>query len=180
MRKSFIAAAIATVAMGAAASSASALNVSPAGSITATSTAPYRLTALGGLINITCDVTLTGTIASSFSVPGHAGDITGGSVANCSNPVSLLVSSSNPWSIDAASGGPSLVTGTLSNAQFEVQGLPIVGTCLVRGNVNISIAGPTATTIRTAASTLGTSSCGITASDAGGQTFSLSPTQTLS
>jgi hypothetical protein len=188
MRKSLLAALVVVASMAAFASTAAAfpLNVNPGGSITARGLR-YNITALGGLVSITCDVTLNGTINRVVNTgAGGAGAITSGSVSNCNYPVTLLLSSTNQWpltAITALGTAPALtgVLGRIDNAQFFVAGLPLVGDCLVRGAVNflIPISGGTANSLTTLASTFATSSCGISASDRGGQSYSISPSQTV-
>ncbi|MDW5593516.1 hypothetical protein VSS74_04155 [Conexibacter stalactiti] len=182
MRKSFLLGLVAMFALAFGASTASAfpISASPGGAITATGA---RFTVEGPLgVNVICNVTMTGTLATSAARSGASiGTISGVSLSGCNYTTTVLIGSG--WGIRVNSHDTPLtsVLNTINNVAFEVQGLPLAGTCLFTGSINflIGVSGGLSQGIRTLASTL-TSGCPlITGRVVADQAFTLSPQQRL-
>lgn len=185
MRKFALMGALATLVLSLAAATASAYSISPSGSFSASKatlgfTGPFGAT-------MSCDVTLSGSLNATFSRGGSAGSITSANLANCTRGASVLFVNPTAWDIVATTvneSGGRVTDGllTIVGVQFEVQNLPIIGTCLYSGNIGATATNPiSALTVQTNSlpRVSGSSLCGNGAINAG-QVFSLSPTQTIS
>jgi hypothetical protein len=186
-----LAAAMAVVALmaGAAGASASSFQFSPGGSITGTSLGAVTFSGSG--INITCNLTLRGTVTSRVvaKVAGTSyGAVTSVTIGTCSGGTAAVAGL--PWAItyNAILGTlPSSVTGvslTVNGASFSVTFSGI--TCTYGGNVTSLLAvrgsNPYTTTLYALPATSvplvrGSFFCPSSGSMSG--TFGMSPTQTV-
>lgn len=169
-----LAAIVAVVTMAFAANTASALTISPAGAITATSIGTLNLNS--PIATLRCNITLVGSINASVAAGGSAGSLT--SVGISPNPcggftVRVL---NTPWNVTFNSALGSPVTGalfTIDRVQFTV------GTCLYSGPVGFLYSNATATAAILANTLTGSPAlCGN--GSLSGSGFSFSPAQTVS
>lgn len=116
------------------ASATTGIGISPGGAITANSVG--RITFTGGAVSISCDISLTGTLAASVAkVAGTSfGSITAGTSTSCGTGVVSSVLTATPWAVQYRS-----FTGTLPSISTLTQrwapmtwsyGAVTIGTCL--------------------------------------------------
>lgn len=180
MRKFILTVALAAAALVGFSAAANAYSLSPGGSATATSDA--ALTFSGPLgITTSCDLQLDTTLDTSGNVGDIIGSVDSSILDNCTSRTATLLF---PWDIKLVS-----VASGLSSALVELQGVgfsvTLLGvTCLYSGNVGISIDqfdgdGVNVITVLSNSLTGSGGICGAGSLNAG-QTFSLSPEQTIS
>lgn len=107
-------------------SAASAVTVRPGGNITATSLG--RLV-LSGAIDISCNVSLAGTLRTSGTVGSVVGQITGGSANPCDPSLGVTLDNL-PWDLRLDAATNTSADMTVVGATFTVGGL-----CQFRGNI---------------------------------------------
>lgn len=154
MKKFVLLALVSLLSVFAIATTAQAATVSPGGAITGTvARVGFRDSFTGVLIS--CDVTLRGSLNTSFTLPnGVAGSITGGSLANCTASASLGTFPRNIIAITLlrdASGTITGVLGQIRSLQFIVLGITYTS------DVNILLSTSGAVTLLTSSASGGIS-----------------------
>jgi len=163
----------AMIAMAFGANTASAITISPGGAITATSLGAVDFAS--DILTLSCDITLTGSLATSGSAGSRIGAITSGSMGNCGDgwTVTLLFGSEWPLRLVSTAGSP--ITSALLNIERIGIGLNFLGSpwCLYGGTAGARYT--EGGLIALLANSL-TGDCG-TASFSAGTQFGLSPAQ---
>lgn len=139
---------LALTAFATSASASSGVGISPSGSITLNSSG--RVTFTGGAVNVACDYSFAGTIASSVAKVAGAGlgSITSGTLTNCGTGVTgaaLFVSPAS-WPITYNSFAGTLPSITSVNVSISGWQISITtattGTCLYTGSMKETFTPP--------------------------------------
>lgn len=147
------AACLAFIALAVAASSSTAarVDITPGGAITATSSGGVTFT--GGPAPIACNVSLTGSLATSATgtLPKiRGGQVTGGSTSRCTTGVSSTLLFNPAWDIYVLRViGPNNIDILLLPVQFLISAPPFVN-CLIEALVLANINGNVVTIISVA------------------------------
>lgn len=127
-----------TVSVGTASASRG-LTLRPGGAITATSNG--KLTLQGGGLNVECDVSLSGSLATSITkgIGNSVGSLSSGSATACNLGVTVVILFPSAWALtyNGFTGTLPSITGVrfiVRNAQFLLT-IPGVGACLFAGDV---------------------------------------------
>jgi hypothetical protein len=145
VRKLALTALLAVVAVlsAAAVSTASSGTISPGGNITSTSIGTFTFTSNSG--SIACNVTLTGSLATSasgtLSTAPEAGNPTvghlfGGTANGCGfgNSATVLISTTNQWAVRNRAVSGSESQNWIDHSQFDITAFGFVK-CLITANV---------------------------------------------
>ncbi|MDW5598341.1 hypothetical protein VSS74_28540 [Conexibacter stalactiti] len=182
MRLTFFASLLAafTLALGVTSAAAFPIAATPGGNITAIEDTFTFEGPIG--VSISCDVTMTGTLSTTIARAGATiATINSVTLSGCNYPTRADVTT--PWTLTANSHTTPLtvIGANLAGVVFEVRNLPIVGPCTFAGGIafNAPVSSGVTSYIGTLASTLSSTCQFVVGRVAAGQTFALSPNQTM-
>jgi hypothetical protein len=181
VRKFILTVALAAAALVGFSAAANAYTLSPGGAATATSDAPLTFTGPLG-ITTSCDLELSTNLNTSGNIGDVIGSVSAARLSNCRNATATLVGSGWDIRLTAINGSITSADLALERVGFSVT---LLGTtCLYAGTVPINVTQDLGgfNTITVLSNRLTSSSGGICGSGSlnAGQTFSLTPGQTIS